>query len=144
MILRRLSRSLKEQNWTAIVIEFVLVVAGVFLGIQVSNWNAERETRQKSALFMARLVADLKVEAWGYEYLVEYNTDVLANARRAVDALAGESPLSDEQLVIAAYTRAGLQDALRLRFADVGTVLANLQQYNTSLVNALRAFRSGE
>ena len=96
MILRRLTQSLKEQNWTAIVIEFVLLVSGVFLGIQVSNWNIERESRQKSALFTARLVADLRVEAWGYEYLIGYNKDVLANARRALDALTGDAPLSDE------------------------------------------------
>lgn len=37
MILRRLSQSFREQNWMAIGIEFVLLVAGVFLGIQVSN-----------------------------------------------------------------------------------------------------------
>ena len=42
MILSRLSKSLKEQNWTAIVIEFVLLVSGVFLGIQVANWNEAR------------------------------------------------------------------------------------------------------
>lgn len=42
MILRRLSQSLKEQNWTAIWIEFVLLVDGVFLGIQVANWNEGR------------------------------------------------------------------------------------------------------
>ena len=39
MILRRLAQSLKEQNWTAITIEFVLLVLGVFLGIQAANWN---------------------------------------------------------------------------------------------------------
>ncbi len=42
MILRRFAEALKQQNWTAIAIEFVLLVLGVFLGIQVSNWNAER------------------------------------------------------------------------------------------------------
>ena len=256
MILRRLTQSLKQQNWTAIVIEFVLLVTGVFLGIQVSNWNAERETRQKSALFTARLVADLQVEAWGYEYLIGYNKDVLVNARRALDALTGDAPLSDEQFVIAAYratqyessdrrratydelvstgtiglitnlklrqtaigiysttlidqtmqeakqseyrlvfrktlsaqvqqellekcgdrillpldyagiphsldypckldlpaekiqaaaqalrSRAGLEETLRLRFADVGTVLSNLEQYNHALVEDLREFR---
>lgn len=103
MILRRLSQSLKEQNWAAICIEFVLLVSGVFLGIQVSNWNADRELRKKSGVFMERLAADLRVEAWGYEYLIEYNKDVLANARRALDSLTGERPLSDEQFVIAAY-----------------------------------------
>jgi hypothetical protein len=34
MILRRLTQSLKAQNWTAIWIEFVLLAVGVFLGIQ--------------------------------------------------------------------------------------------------------------
>lgn len=43
MILRRLSQSLKEQNWMGIVIEFILLVAGVFLGIQVANLR--RSTR---------------------------------------------------------------------------------------------------
>ncbi|MEO8974521.1 MAG: hypothetical protein ABI552_01990 [Casimicrobiaceae bacterium] len=47
MILRRLSQSLKEQNWTAIWIEFVLVVAGVFVGIQVANWNGELRDHQR-------------------------------------------------------------------------------------------------
>ena len=42
MILSRLTQSMREQNWTAIWIEFVLLVGGVFLGIQVSNWNAAR------------------------------------------------------------------------------------------------------
>ena len=62
MILRRLSQSVKEQNWAAISIEFVLLVLGVFLGIQVANWNAERETNQKSAIFTERLKADLRGE----------------------------------------------------------------------------------
>ena len=42
MILRRFADALRQQNWTAIAIEFALLVLGVFLGIQVSNWNAER------------------------------------------------------------------------------------------------------
>lgn len=39
MILRRITRSLAEQNWTAIILEFVLLVAGVYFGIEVSNWS---------------------------------------------------------------------------------------------------------
>lgn len=42
MILRRLTTNLKSQNWTAIAIDFVIVVIGVFLGIQASNWNQSR------------------------------------------------------------------------------------------------------
>jgi len=103
MILRRLSQSLKDQNWAAISIEFVLLVLGVFLGIQVANWNAERETNQKSAIFTERLKADLRGEDWTYQFLIAYNREVLANANRAVEALDGKVALSDEALLVSAY-----------------------------------------
>ena len=55
MILRRLSQSLKEQNWMAICIEFVLLVVGVFLGIQVANWNTDRQNRALAQGYLQRL-----------------------------------------------------------------------------------------
>ena len=103
MLLRRLTQSLKSQNWTAIWIEFVLLVLGVFLGIQVSNWNATRIEQQKSAEFTQRLKSDLRVEAWNYEMQISYYGQVQRNAQRAADALSGRDPLSDEALLIAAY-----------------------------------------
>jgi len=103
MIFRRLAQNLKEQNWAAIAIEFVLLVVGVFLGIQVANWNVERETHRKSAILTERLKADLRGEDWTYQFLVAYNREVLANASRAVDALDGRAALSDEALLVSAY-----------------------------------------
>jgi hypothetical protein len=44
MILRRLAQQLREQNWTTILIEFVLLVCGVFLGIQAADGNEWRAT----------------------------------------------------------------------------------------------------
>ncbi len=60
MILRRLAQQLKDQNWTAIAIEFVLLVLGVFLGIQVANWNEERQESAREAGFQARLLQDFE------------------------------------------------------------------------------------
>jgi hypothetical protein len=56
--MRRLAENLKEQNWTAISIEFVLLVLGVFLGIQVANWNATRQERALEAEYLVRLQRD--------------------------------------------------------------------------------------
>lgn len=42
MLLRRVIDHLRKQEWTAIGIDFVIVVLGVFVAMQVSNWNAER------------------------------------------------------------------------------------------------------
>lgn len=115
MILRRMSQSLKEQNWTAIVIEFILLVSGVFLGIQVANWNAERVSNKQSELFTKRLREDLKIEAWNYISLNGYYGNVLSNAERTLAALEGDAPLSDEALIIAAYRATQYGEAVRYR-----------------------------
>jgi hypothetical protein len=58
MIFRRLAQNLREQNWTAIGIEFVLLVLGVFLGIQVANWNEERQQVARQSAYLERLRID--------------------------------------------------------------------------------------
>ena len=58
MLLRRFVAHARKQDWMAIAIEFVLLVLGVFLGIQVSNWNTERENRQKAAVLTDPLQED--------------------------------------------------------------------------------------
>ena len=103
MILRRFSLALKEQNWPAIWIEFVLLVAGVFLGIQVSNWNQQRTIDKQAKVFTERLREDLRVEVWRFAALNLYYEDVVANARATMDALEGRTALSNEALLIAAY-----------------------------------------
>ena len=42
MLPRRLRNYVESQNWTAIVIELLVVVLGVFIGLQVDNWNQTR------------------------------------------------------------------------------------------------------
>ncbi|OLF81166.1 hypothetical protein AWH62_00370 [Maricaulis sp. W15] len=42
MILSRIARALKDQNWLAVGIEFVIVILGVVIGFQVTAWNADR------------------------------------------------------------------------------------------------------
>ena len=45
MILRRVILHVRNQEWTAIALDFVIVVVGVFIGIQVANWNEARTER---------------------------------------------------------------------------------------------------
>lgn len=42
MLLRRVIEHVKAQNWTAVALDFVIVVVGVFISIQVANWNDAR------------------------------------------------------------------------------------------------------
>ena len=103
MLLRRFALHLRDQHWTAICIELLIVIAGVFIGTQVSNWNEDRVTNRKAEAFAERLRSDLREEAWSNELLVQYNQEVLANAERAVAALEGQATVPDEALLVAAY-----------------------------------------
>ncbi|MEO8440061.1 MAG: hypothetical protein ABI540_07550 [Spartobacteria bacterium] len=103
MIRRRVIENFKNQQWTAVVIELVIVVLGVFIGLQASNWNQERASTGQAANFAERLKADLREEDWCYQLQIAYNRQVLENASRAASALEGNVTMSDEALLINAY-----------------------------------------
>ena len=115
MILRRIILHVRRQEWTAIAIDLVIVVVGVFIGIQVSNWNQARVTDQQAASFTEHLKEDLREEDWGYQLMLVYHRDVLANANIAVAALVGETPVSDEALLVSAYRATQYKNKLRRR-----------------------------
>ena len=66
MILRRVIDHVKAQNWFAVAIDFVIVVLGVFVGMQVNNWNGARIDRQRADGFLARIAADLDADLANY------------------------------------------------------------------------------
>ena len=61
MILRRLTQHVKDQNWTAIGLEFLIVVLGVFLGLQASNWNETRQHSAQEAALKEQLIVDVSL-----------------------------------------------------------------------------------
>ena len=151
MILRRLTKHVKDQNWFAVGLDFVIVVTGVFIGLQASNWNDDRETRQRAAVFSERLTQDLRYEAWAYEYLIAYNRDVRAGAKAAIDALSGTGHLSDEQFLVSAYraTQYKYMDRNRATFdelistGDIGLIARDklrataVSIYTTTLIDVI-------
>jgi hypothetical protein len=62
MILRRVIGHFRQQEWTAIAIDFVIVVVGVFVGLQVNNWNEARADRVREAAHLAGLAQDIRAD----------------------------------------------------------------------------------
>ena len=62
MILRRITEHVRAQNWTAVGLDFLIVVVGVFIGLQVSNWNDARSDRARAALILEDIAADLRAD----------------------------------------------------------------------------------
>ena len=62
MILRRIAEHLKAQNWTAVGLDLAIVIVGVFIGTQVSNWNQSRIEKRETA----RLLGELEPALQGF------------------------------------------------------------------------------
>jgi len=103
VIIRRMADAIRAQNWFTVIIEIFIVVIGIFLGLQVTEWNKSRLEGQQSKLFTQRLIADLQENAWDYQYQIEYYGDVLDNANLALSVLDGREEATDEALLIAAF-----------------------------------------
>jgi len=61
MILRRIKAHVEKENWFAVGIDFAIVVLGVFIGIQVANWNAVRAERVSEAQYLDRLADEIEL-----------------------------------------------------------------------------------
>ncbi|MEZ5960241.1 MAG: hypothetical protein R3C30_07390 [Hyphomonadaceae bacterium] len=86
MILRRIIEHVRKQEWTAIGIDFLIVVIGVFVATQVSNWNEEREAAIRREQVIALLIADLR-DGQGAQAAFERNIDAgIAHWQEAFDA----------------------------------------------------------
>ena len=60
MIVRRIREHVAHYNWFAVAIDLAIVVAGVFLGMQVNNWNQARLDRLQAHEYREMLIGDLQ------------------------------------------------------------------------------------
>jgi len=85
MKLRRVVDHFRRQEWTAIVIDFVIVVLGVFVGIQVSNWNATRIDKVRARAYLERIRGDLDADLTGYADRMDFWRKVSDYGARGLD-----------------------------------------------------------
>ncbi len=90
MILRKLASAIRRQDWFTVLLEVVIVVLGVFIGIQVSNWNNAREASERRDLIVAALITDLRDAAAAQEGFTREIDHGLAGWESAF--AAGERP----------------------------------------------------
>jgi len=58
MILRKLAQAVRKQSWSTVILEVLIVVVGIFFGLQVDAWNQNLKDRTAEAVYLERLRAD--------------------------------------------------------------------------------------
>ncbi len=105
MLLRRVIDHVRAQNWTAVALDFVIVVVGVFIGIQVSNWNSAQADRARGRGFLERIVGDIDADIEDYANRLKFWGEVTAYGETVVAyADTGDAGgLSDWELTLAFF-----------------------------------------
>ena len=86
MILRRVIKHFRQQEWTAIFLDFLIVVVGVFVGLQVSNWNDARSEEQRAKSYLLRLIDDVSDDVEMLEERKSFWARQLVLGQQALDA----------------------------------------------------------
>lgn len=95
MILQRLASAIRNQNWSQIITEILIVIVGIFLGLQVQAWYENQQDHIQERAFLVRLHNELQnVEAsiQGYQ---EINFSFEKLFEEALDALAGKGDVAN-------------------------------------------------
>ena len=103
MIFKRAVAKLSAQDWMAIAIEFAIVVAGVFVGTQVSNWNQARIDKAQTQRMIEQIGPELQNQLDFFESARAYFRTTHPFAEQALAGWAGDPRVDDNQFVIAAY-----------------------------------------
>ena len=116
MILARLSRAIRKQNWFAVVLEFVIVIAGVVIGFQVNAAANEAAEEERRGIALQRLHDEIEDAVSTLQRLVNIYDESNANRTQAIEHIAnGDLEALDNDDMVSAVVSTSLFPAFSPR-----------------------------
>ncbi len=130
MVIRRIREHVGTHNWFAVAIDLAIVMLGVFLGIQASNWNESRIEAEEGRSYRARLIAELDFNTRQHRQQSAYYRQVLGHGLETLASLRSEKIGDPSQFLI---------DAVQLTQVDTspGKSYIYNEMVSSGLVNRL-------
>ncbi len=75
MMLRHVIAHFRQQEWTAIVLDFVIVVLGILLAFQITDWSAARAERAREENYLERIAVELDLSIPSIENSIRMAND---------------------------------------------------------------------
>ncbi|MFT6046554.1 MAG: hypothetical protein ACI9WC_002261 [Arenicella sp.] len=91
MILRRLTLAFRKQDWFTVAVEILIVVLGVFIALQVNNWNTARSDRAEALIILELLEQDVAQVLDRTDRAIRVHTVSLAATARVIHGIRGEN-----------------------------------------------------
>jgi hypothetical protein len=152
MLLGRVIQHVKAQHWTAVAIDFVIVVLGVFVGLQVQEWNSARGHRAAGIGYLnsmeedvvysidnlQQLLVNMERQQAAHAALYEYSADPeAALAPDEIDRLVGVGLFYLAELNIRQVTFEALKSSGQLSAMGSPALVSRLQSLSSDVATAL-------
>jgi hypothetical protein len=98
MILSRLTNAIRRQDWFTVLIELLIVVLGIFLGLQANEWAQDREDRKEERAALERLHLESRNAFEQLSRQLQYTKRLNQMRRAAVQFVDGDAPLPEDPL----------------------------------------------
>jgi hypothetical protein len=151
MLLRSVTKHVKDQNWFAVFLDFFIVVAGILIAFQITNWNEARGDRVAERNYLSALENDaelsvenlnailsaLEEQQVARQKLYEYNID--PNAELSAEALGGllqASLFNIQRMNITEVSFNDLANSGQLSVIGEPVLIAALQKLEAATVSA--------
>ena len=79
----------KEQNWFAVGLDVIVVIVGIFLGMQVQQWYDQRQLKTEEVYFLQRLKYEIDENIERVSNFLEIRRARLENLRLDLDYISG-------------------------------------------------------
>lgn len=126
MILRRLSKHVNDQNWFAVVLDFFIVVVGVYIGVLLGNWNETGQQRSLYGQSYDRMIVELEDNVRSLEGMHEALEEPLGTVQLALDDIracrSGEEAMAHVQ---ASFAPLGLSFSLSINTVALDQLINN-------------------
>ena len=103
MILRRLTANFRRQDWSAVAVELVIVVLGVFIGLQAQDWATTQADQHRADVLLQQLRGDLADERSTVKQYLDYEQVTAAYNRTAIKGLEAPGSVDPATWVASAY-----------------------------------------
>ncbi len=122
MLLRRFSSHVRAENWFAVFLDLIVVVVGLFIGLQIDTWWEGRKEARFEGAYLLEIQEDFELN----KLVLEQMTARLEEIIRSMLVLQEQSALASPSLSVAELNEHFTQVSRMASFMPVNRAYANL------------------
>ena len=111
MLLRRISKHVKDQNWFAVALDFVIVVMGILIAFQITNWNETRQSYVAERALIERLTTEFSTLENVLEQRLERGEQLVSSTAELITLIRKDVEPQDDEAVRALLRQASRYSA---------------------------------